>query len=104
MRSVAVLDRSEEHTSELQSRRHLVCRLLLEKKGSGEAAARTDGRPARHGEGGLGHTSSMCAPAISYSNNAAVRTIRTRSPYSFFLRTRRPPHFPLFPSLTSFPD
>src|SRR5690554_2831407 len=25
-------DRSEEHTSELQSRPHLVCRLLLEKK------------------------------------------------------------------------
>src|SRR5437660_9699941 len=28
----AVVDRSEEHTSELQSRGHLVCRLLLEKK------------------------------------------------------------------------
>src|SRR2546429_6450789 len=27
-----VFDRSEEHTSELQSRLHLVCRLLLEKK------------------------------------------------------------------------
>src|SRR3989442_7357996 len=27
-----VLQRSEEHTSELQSRPHLVCRLLLEKK------------------------------------------------------------------------
>src|SRR5690554_7339117 len=27
-----VADRSEEHTSELQSRPHLVCRLLLEKK------------------------------------------------------------------------
>src|SRR2546429_211664 len=27
-----VLKRSEEHTSELQSRLHLVCRLLLEKK------------------------------------------------------------------------
>src|SRR5436305_15024017 len=26
------LNRSEEHTSELQSRPHLVCRLLLEKK------------------------------------------------------------------------
>src|SRR5205814_344382 len=26
-----LLDRSEEHTSELQSLRHLVCRLLLEK-------------------------------------------------------------------------
>src|SRR5207253_10127617 len=28
----AVAERSEEHTSELQSRGHLVCRLLLEKK------------------------------------------------------------------------
>src|SRR5687768_18234086 len=28
----AVVARSEEHTSELQSRLHLVCRLLLEKK------------------------------------------------------------------------
>src|SRR5690625_6243491 len=27
-----ILERSEEHTSELQSRGHLVCRLLLEKK------------------------------------------------------------------------
>src|SRR2546429_7126472 len=27
-----ILTRSEEHTSELQSRLHLVCRLLLEKK------------------------------------------------------------------------
>src|SRR5690554_1459215 len=30
--SSATHDRSEEHTSELQSRPHLVCRLLLEKK------------------------------------------------------------------------
>src|SRR5690349_23026549 len=29
---VALASRSEEHTSELQSRRDLVCRLLLEKK------------------------------------------------------------------------
>src|SRR5690625_5883713 len=29
---VKAFDRSEEHTSELQSRGHLVCRLLLEKK------------------------------------------------------------------------
>src|SRR5690625_5911729 len=27
-----LIERSEEHTSELQSRGHLVCRLLLEKK------------------------------------------------------------------------
>src|SRR2546422_4608721 len=31
-RSFPLADRSEEHTSELQSRLHLVCRLLLEKK------------------------------------------------------------------------
>src|SRR2546429_6800769 len=30
-----ILPRSEEHTSELQSRLHLVCRLLLEKKKPG---------------------------------------------------------------------
>src|SRR5690625_6815233 len=29
---VSIVARSEEHTSELQSRGHLVCRLLLEKK------------------------------------------------------------------------
>src|SRR2546429_3370871 len=31
-RTAAPIRRSEEHTSELQSRLHLVCRLLLEKK------------------------------------------------------------------------
>src|SRR5947199_7209663 len=36
--------RSEEHTSELQSLRHLVCRLLLEKKKK-HATAGTPGRP-----------------------------------------------------------
>src|SRR2546422_7456633 len=33
-------NRSEEHTSELQSRLHLVCRLLLEKKKKKNSAAR----------------------------------------------------------------
>src|SRR5438045_5802285 len=32
LRQPVVVCRSEEHTSELQSLRHLVCRLLLEKK------------------------------------------------------------------------
>src|SRR2546422_2367771 len=32
MKTRLILVRSEEHTSELQSRLHLVCRLLLEKK------------------------------------------------------------------------
>src|SRR2546422_7184707 len=41
-------DRSEEHTSELQSRLHLVCRLLLEKKKKQEPLERAtlhDERP-----------------------------------------------------------
>src|SRR3712207_7263611 len=36
--------RSEEHTSELQSRQYLVCRLLLEKKNRGEAHTEAVGR------------------------------------------------------------
>src|SRR2546429_6795029 len=32
LRTAGLIFRSEEHTSELQSRLHLVCRLLLEKK------------------------------------------------------------------------
>src|SRR2546422_3970019 len=32
LKPLVARDRSEEHTSELQSRLHLVCRLLLEKK------------------------------------------------------------------------
>src|SRR3712207_7053441 len=37
-RSCSVVLRSEEHTSELQSRQYLVCRLLLEKKKMGKTS------------------------------------------------------------------
>src|SRR3712207_7643337 len=37
-----VEERSEEHTSELQSRQYLVCRLLLEKKKKATPSARVD--------------------------------------------------------------
>src|SRR5437870_7142187 len=37
--------RSEDHTSELQSRGHLVCRLLLEKKNAGSSRAPADSTP-----------------------------------------------------------
>src|SRR3712207_8072646 len=39
------LPRSEEHTSELQSRQYLVCRLLLEKKKNTTHADSRDKRP-----------------------------------------------------------
>src|SRR2546429_6642492 len=40
--------RSEEHTSELQSRLHLVCRLLLEKKKHTRYPTRTSGSRRNH--------------------------------------------------------
>src|SRR2546422_5564804 len=40
--------RSEEHTSELQSRLHLVCRLLLEKKKTRQSGAGFARRPIVH--------------------------------------------------------
>src|SRR3989449_8459670 len=43
-RSPAITARSEEHTSELQSRLHLVCRLLLEKKKTEASCQRTPER------------------------------------------------------------
>src|SRR2546429_7480309 len=45
IRPLSCSDRSEEHTSELQSRLHLVCRLLLEKKHS-ERRKALSGRPS----------------------------------------------------------
>src|SRR5436305_14781493 len=41
-------DRSEEHTSELQSRPHLVCRLLLEKKKKENTILPTKVMPMKH--------------------------------------------------------
>src|SRR3989442_2722412 len=53
------LVRSEEHTSELQSRPHLVCRLLLEKKTSAD----TPGAAAGNSEGKLReeHRPALCS-------------------------------------------
>src|SRR5690606_39858141 len=45
---IIVIVRSEEHTSELQSRENLVCRLLLEKK----KTVRKHSRPVSHPAGG----------------------------------------------------
>src|SRR2546429_2735126 len=49
---VPAVPRSEEHTSELQSRLHLVCRLLLEKKKHDhEISKYTTSRPSRSRRG-----------------------------------------------------
>src|SRR2546422_2059251 len=48
MGKIAELLRSEEHTSELQSRLHLVCRLLLEKKKNIRQIVNTETTTARY--------------------------------------------------------
>src|SRR5437870_8232786 len=61
------LARSEEHTSELQSRGHLVCRLLLEKKntaGSWMLAATTGNSVSRL----------LCLDRVSGSSGSTSRT------------------------------
>src|SRR5690625_6131853 len=56
---VVLCQRSEEHTSELQSRGHLVCRLLLEKKNKNNITAGV--QIARQGQrASAPHTATAC--------------------------------------------
>src|SRR5947209_16495266 len=47
LKQVTKYNRSEEHTSELQSRQYLVCRLLLEKKKKTKSRTARNKRPER---------------------------------------------------------
>src|SRR5215813_923931 len=76
--------RSEEHTSELQSRPHLVCRLLLEKK---KDVHRVAARPL------LRVTHVMTVP---------LSLLFFRGHPFFFLMIRHPPRSTLFPYTTLF--
>src|ERR1039458_9565889 len=90
--------RSEEHTSELQSLRHLVCRLLLEKKSHWGAAT-----PDRH------QCISRPARSFAAAGWAAGGGGRERDSdgangldlrhwcFFFFLNNRAPPKFSPFP-------
>src|SRR6266496_2827616 len=83
--------RSEEHTSELQSRRDLVCRLLLEKKNDV-----IDGQ--------------VCGMSLRHSRPICVGSLVSMLPLItpplgvpvFFLMIRRPPRSTLFPYTTLF--
>src|SRR6266536_3264632 len=97
------LYRSEEHTSELQSRVELVCRLLLEKK-------KTRGRPARFRR--RKKTRRIRRPTqrptrrliriTTRSRTLLRRPLRQRTLLFFFLMIRRPPRSTLFPYTTLF--
>src|SRR6266496_1705757 len=76
--------RSEEHTSELQSRRDLVCRLLLEKKKTGPAGgARERDRATDPGPPGL-HPGRGARAGARRSRRRAVRRWRRRGVRVFF--------------------
>src|ERR1035437_794378 len=93
--SLVVVDeagRSEEHTSELQSRQYLVCRLLLEKKAVTWRLPRSSGvRFARERAG--------CRRAGKRVSHAALGLLPTapRMRISFFFKAPAPPHFPPLP-------
>src|SRR2546429_4487022 len=74
------LVRSEEHTSELQSRLHLVCRLLLEKKKNRRANAEpsVDSVPANHNA--RLQSSEFVLTILSHSLNAQSKTHYLTSP------------------------
>src|SRR6202044_3808606 len=82
--------RSEEHTSELQSRENLVCRLLLEKKQQAE---------------GIGNERQVAVPSaagtIRAARAAALPPLEPPTTW-FFLMIRRPPRSTLFPYTTLF--
>src|SRR3989304_4871375 len=94
--------RSEEHTSELQSRLHLVCRLLLEKnttnaEGGGEylhprGLETARGRPRLAAPR---HSLGLCSPPAAISPRRALFFV-------FFLTPRPPPRSTLFPYTTLF--
>src|SRR6266699_29807 len=86
--------RSEEHTSELQSRPQLVCRLLLEKK-----------KHAHHHSARCGHEDHAPVHKHFLPSDAAAEALRGAGqddPPSFLFVTRRPASSTLFPYTTLF--
>src|SRR6267154_2638888 len=94
--------RSEEHTSELQSPVHLVCRLLLEKK---KTKAR---RRARRQTKPTATISKLHSTSASFASSSLIRLCRRFRGllhpvyFFFFLMIRRPPRSTLFPYTTLF--
>src|SRR3954463_5401612 len=89
------LERSEEHTSELQSHDNLVCRLLLEKKTADSTPPRCSWPPGRADDGVADDI--KAAHCRIHSERWKVTLLLSRF---FFLRIRPPRRSPLFPYTT----
>src|SRR6202521_281680 len=79
-------DRSEEHTSELQSPQNLVCRLLLEKNnraadpGADRPAERQGAEPARRAAGSARAADAAAAVAAFFFKGADAPQVLPLSP------------------------
>src|ERR1035441_10211268 len=97
-------ERSEEHTSELQSLRHLVCRLLLEKKRT-RSSSRMSSREILFSVGswrGRAH----CCWRIHCEVLVPSGEPRAKEAFNatlFFLKNRAPPNFYPFPHNAALP-
>src|ERR1035437_7810578 len=91
--------RSEEHTSEFQSRQYLVCRLLLEKKKT-HNTSKTAVTTSMTFNVAAPHSPHRAAGALAgehcVHSHYFVHIIPS-SYFFFFLMTRPPPKSPLFP-------
>src|ERR1022692_3956450 len=101
--SVFQINRSEEHTSELQSPCNLVCRLLLQKKKT-ESLAR---QIVPSLPGGVGTRSGARTPPPPGTSNRPAHAdplgaVGDGLSLFFFLMIRRPPRSTLFPYTTFF--
>src|SRR2546429_5779229 len=73
--------RSEEHTSELQSRLHLVCRLLLEKKKNTLAVGPTRALPATIRPNTYIKSSGMSSHQVRHDKRSQSLTVSPRTRY-----------------------
>src|SRR3954466_2066420 len=94
----SVSNRSEEHTSELQSHDNLVCRLLLEKK---QTPPRYP-RPRRVARGAPHHRRRSPPGRAPSRPRCAAQVVppgggMATRPRFFFLNNRAPPSFPPLP-------
>src|ERR1039458_358678 len=93
--------RSEEHTSELQSLRHLVCRLLLEKIAGETKTLR--GHFVNLFDPDLRvHDTVTIVPGARFCPRSLYRKPASKALLLFFLMMRRPPRSTLFPYTTLF--
>src|ERR1039458_3359322 len=101
--AIGLASRSEEHTSELQSLRHLVCRLLLEKK-KPQIRTLTPAEPYTSSPAVLCCTpSARGAGAVASTGSGTMRCCLGGAVFCFFfLMIRRPPRSTLFPYTTLF--